>query len=302
MRRKILEGENIFNEIKRLMREETAELTEFSSRINKNFDVAKSLSELIKIEPMFWMKTHELEIWIANEYRFEDKDYYDYLIIKEIFDDSKGTYGYRRIEEGLKQKYGVIFNHKKIHRIMSKYGLKPRYIKKLNKQYKRIEANVKPNILKRNFKADKPNQKWCTDITYLIYNKNRAYLSSIIDLYDKKIVAYVISRDNDNKLVIDTILQAIAKRKDVTGVILHSDQGFQYTSTEYRTICEAKGIQISMSKKGSPVDNSPIESWHSLLKKEVLYTNTITSLSQYIAEVENWIEFYNTKRIRNKKK
>ena len=232
----------------------------------------------------------------------EDKDYYDYLIIKEIFDDSKGTYGYRRIEEGLKLKYGVIFNHKKIQRIMSKYGLKPRYIKKLNKQCKRIEANVKPNLLKRNFKADKPNQKWCTDITYLIYNKNRAYLSSIIDLYDKKIVAYVISRDNDNKLVIDTILQAIAKRKDVTGVILHSDQGFQYTSTEYRTICEAKGIQISMSKKGSPVDNSPIESWHSLLKKEVLYTNTITSLSQYIAEVENWIEFYNTKRIRNKKK
>ena len=248
-----------------------------------------------------------LDIKRSTYYKYrnsEDKDYYDYLIIKEIFDDSKGTYGFRRILEGVKIKYGVIFNHKKVLRIMKKYGLIPRYYKepKSNATKKRIEENVKDNLLKRNFKADKPNQKWCTDITYLIYNGSRAYLSSIIDLYDKKIVAYVISRDNDNKLVIDTILQAIAKRKDVTGVILHSDQGFQYTSTEYRTICETKGIQISMSKKGSPVDNSPIESWHSLLKKEVLYTNTITSLSQYIAEVENWIEFYNTERIRNKKK
>ena len=248
-----------------------------------------------------------LDIKRSTYYKYrnsEDKDYYDYLIIKEIFDDSKGTYGFRRVLEGVKIKYGVIFNHKKVLRIMKKYGLIPRYYKepKSNTTKKRIEENVKDNLLKRNFKADKPNQKWCTDITYLIYNGGRAYLSSIIDLYDKKIVAYVISRSNDNKLVIDTILQAIAKRKDVTGVILHSDQGFQYTSNEYRSICEAKGIQISMSKKGSPVDNSPIESWHSLLKKEVLYTNTITSLSQYIVEVENWIEFYNTERIKNKKK
>ena len=234
----------------------------------------------------------------------EDKDYYDYLIIKEVFDGSKGTYGFRRVLEGVRIKYGVIFNHKKVLRIMGKYGLIPGYYKepRSNAGRKRIEENAKDNLLKRDFRADRPNQKWCTDITYLIHNKSRAYLSSIIDLYDRKIVAYVISRSNDNKLVMDTLLQAIAKRKDVHGVILHSDQGFQYTSNEYRSICEAKGIQISMSKKGSPVDNSPIESWHSLLKKEVLYTNTITSLSQYMAEVENWIEFYNTERIRNKKK
>ena len=234
----------------------------------------------------------------------EDKDYYDYLIIKEIFEDSKCTYGSRRIVEGLKIKYGVIINRKKVQRIMNKYYLKPRYYKepKYDNNKKRLEENVKPNFLKRSFTAEKPNQKWCTDVTYLIHNGQRANLSSIIDLYDMKIVAYQISRFNNNKLVIDTLNQSLAKRKDVYGCILHSDQGFQYTSNEYKTICEGKGIIISMSSKGSPVDNSPIESWHSLLKKEVLYSNNITSLSEYITLVEEWIEFYNTTRIRLKKK
>ena len=232
----------------------------------------------------------------------EDRDYYDYLIIKEIFDDSKGTYGYRRIEEGLKQKYGVIFNHKKIHSIMSKYGLKPRYIKKLNKQYKRIEANVKPYLLNRDFAATRLNQKWCTDITYLIYKDRRLYLSSIIDLYDSRIVAYQISPRNDLKLVLDTVNEALAKRKDVPGLILNSDQGYQYTSYEYKAILESKRIQISMSRKGSPLDNSPIENWHSLLKKETLYNNNITSIREYQILVEEWIEFYNTSRISLKKR
>ena len=187
---------------------------------------------------------------------------------------------------------------------MNKYYLKPHYYKepKYNITKKKFEENVKPNLLKRNFKVDKPNQKWCTDITYLIYKNQRTFLSSIIDLYDKKIIAYVISKFNNNKMVIDTLNQAIAKRKDVYGCILHSDQGFQYTSYEYKTICSDKGIQISMSAKGSPVDNSPIENWHSLLKKEVLYNNNITSMTQYITLVEDWIEFYNTSRISIKKK
>ena len=233
----------------------------------------------------------------------EDKDYYDYLIIKEIFEDSKNTYGSRRIVEGLKIKYGVIINRKKVQRIMNKYYLKPRYYKEpKHNDNKRLEENVKPNFLKRDFKADKPNKKWCTDITYLIYKGQRAYLSSIIDLYDSKIVAYQISKFNNNKLVIDTLNEAIVKRKDVYGCILHSDQGFQYTSVQYKTICLDKGIIISMSSKGSPVDNSPIESWHSLLKKEVLYNNNISSLAEYITLVEDWIEFYNTSRIRLKKK
>ena len=99
----------------------------------------------------------------------EDPDYYDYLIIKEIFDDSKGTYGYRRITEGLKIKYGVIFNHKKVQRIMNKYHLMPKYHKKLNKtKYKRIESNVMPNLLKRNFRTDSLNKLGLTFSSILL--------------------------------------------------------------------------------------------------------------------------------------
>ena len=233
----------------------------------------------------------------------EDKDYYDYLIIKEIFDESKGTYGYRRICEGLLIKYGVIYNHKKVQRIMNKYNIKPNYVRrKKNQSYKRIEANVKPNLVKRNFNVKEINKIWVTDITYLIFNGKRAYLSTILDLYNRKIIAYKISKFNNVNLVIDTLNQAIVKRKDVSGLIIHSDQGYQYTSFEYKAICESNGIQISMSRKGTPIDDSPMESFHSLLKKETLYNNDITNLEEYIVLVEDWLEFYNTKRLKNKRR
>ena len=249
-----------------------------------------------------------LEISKRTYYKYrnaEDKDYYDYLLIKEIFDESKRTYGYRRICEGLLIKYGVIFYHKKVARIMRKYGLKPEYIKKLrpNTSSKRIEKNVKPNLLKRKFNVDAPNCIWVTDVTYLTFGSKRAYLSTILDLYDKrKVVAYQISKRNDIKLVIDTLNQAIGKTKDVRNLIIHSDQGFQYTSFEYKAICEANGIQISMSRKGTPIDDSPMESFHSILKKETLYNNYITSLEEYIALVEDWIIFYNSDRLKSRKR
>jgi len=232
----------------------------------------------------------------------EDPDYLDYLMIKKVFNDSKGTYGYRRITEGIKIEYGVIYNHKKIARIMNKYNIKPEYIKRIRPNYshKRIEENVKPNLLKRNFSTDALNKVWDTDITYLIFNDTRAYLSTIIDLYDRHVISYVISKRNDIKLVIDTLNKALSKEKDVHGLIIHSDQGFQYTSYEYKAICESNGIQISMSRKGTPIDDSPIESWHSLLKKETLYNNNITSLQEYIQLVEEWILFYNTTRLKSK--
>lgn len=176
---------------------------------------------------------------------------------------------------------------------MKKYNLIPEYIKKSKKKNKneRIEDNVKPNLLNRNFNTDAPNKVWDTDVTYLIFKGSRAYLSTIIDLYDRKVVAYKISKHNDNKLVMNTLNEAIAKRKDVSGLIIHSDQGFQYTSYEYKAICESNGITISMSRKGTPIDDSPIESWHSLLKKETLYNNNITSLEEYIQLVLLFTDF-----------
>ena len=234
----------------------------------------------------------------------DDPDYIDYLMIKNVFDINKKCYGYRRITDELKNEYGVIMNGKKVLRIMKKYNIQAEYIRqaRIKHKNKRIEDNVQPNLLNRNFNTDAPNKVWDTDVTYLIFKGARAYLSTIIDLYDRHVVAYVISKRNDNKLVIDTLNQALAKEKDVHGLIIHSDQGFQYTSYEYKAICESNGITISMSRKGTPIDDSPIESWHALLKKETLYNNNITSLQEYIQLVEEWILFYNTKRLKSKVK
>lgn len=244
-----------------------------------------------------------LNITRQNYYKYRntiDKDYYDYLEIKRVFEEGEELYGAVRIKKALLRDTGWIVNLKKIRRIMKKYDIKVRYHKvfKKNTNKDRLEENVRPNLLKRNFYADKPNQKWSTDITYIICNGKRAYLSSIMDLYSRDIIAYKISYKMDNKLVMDTLNEAIRKQKDVHGVILHSDQGFQYTSYEYKAICEANGIIISMSPKGSPVDNSPIESFHSNLKRETLRSYNITSLKQYVNLVKDWILFYNTNRIR----
>lgn len=112
---------------------------------------------------------------------------------------------------------------------------------------------------------------------------------TIIDLVDH----------NGNKLVMNTLNEATTK-KDVSRLIIHNNQGFQYAPYEYKAICESNGITISMARKGTPIDDSPIESWHYLLKKETLYNN-ITSLEEYIQLVEEWIKFYNTTRIKGKK-
>ena len=232
----------------------------------------------------------------------DDPDYTDYLMIKNIFDINKKCYGYRRITEELKNEYDVIMNGKKVLRIMKKYNIQAEYIRKAKIKHKNkiIEDNVKPNLLKRNFNTDELNKVWDTDVTYLIFKGARAYLSTIIDLYDRHVVAYKISKHNDNKLVMDTLNEAITKEKDVHGLIIHSDQVFQYTCYVYKAICESNEITISMSRKGTPIDDSPIESWHALLKKETLYNNNITSLQEYIQLVEEWILFYTLKDLSQK--
>ena len=247
------------------------------------------MCEVLQISPKTYYK-----------YRLvKDKDYEDYKLIRKIFNHSFKTYGYRRITGSLKDEYGVTYNHKRVLRIMNKYGIQAEYIKNQQRNYakERMEKYVKPDLIKRKF--NQPG--WVTDVTYLIYGNKRAFLSSILDLENRKVIAYQISYHNDNKLVIDTLIKALKKIKDPNGIILHSDQGTSYFSYEYRTVCESNGILISMSRKGTPLDNAVIESFHSLLKKETLYNNDIKSLTEYIRIVHQWIKFYNKRRIKLKK-
>lgn len=246
-----------------------------------------------------------LEISESNYYKYRtaiDPDYQDYLVIKKIFEKNKKSYGYRRITDELREEYGWVVNHKKVLRIMNKYNIVAKYIKDIKPNYNKLRAQeqAQSDHLQRNFQQ----KAWVTDITYLTLQRNgkRAYLSTILDLETRDWISYKISYRNDLPLVISTLNQAILQTKDLNGLVLHSDQGCQYLSTEYRMICESNGIIISHSRKGNPLDNAVIESFHSILKKETLYNHDITSLEEYILLVHEWMIFYNTLRRRNRKK
>lgn len=230
----------------------------------------------------------------------KDKDYEDYVLIKEVFEEGKELYGYRRIKKALLYKYGLVMNNKKILRIMNKYNIRVKYkhIFKINYSKKYLKENIQENKIRQNFKAQKENEKWCTDITYLTYSGKTVYLSTILDLYNRKVISYEISKRNNNELVIKTLNNAIKRAKNTKGLIIHSDQGYQYTSKQYQQICKSNNIEISMSRRGNPIDNAPIESFHANLKRETLYSNKIKSIEEYIELVKDWIKFYNTERIR----
>ena len=186
---------------------------------------------------------------------------------------------------------------------MTKYGLRPTYIKKLRPNYGKQSHLKQAQVdhLQRHFHQ----RGWVTDITYLMMTTNgkRAYLSTIMDLETRDWVAYQIHHRNDIDLVVNTSHKTLQnnKEKDLNGLILHSDQGSQYLSTEYQQICLSNGIIVSHARKANPLDNAVIESFHSLLKKETLYNHPITTLEQYISMVHEWMTYYNTSRSINKK-
>lgn len=221
--------------------------------------------------------------------------------IKELQEKVKYTYGYRRMRILLERETGLMLNHKTVQRIMAKYGLQSvirrKYIYKGSQ--KLFKYN---NLIGRDFGADKPNQKWTTDITYILTKQGRLYLSVIKDTYDSYIVAYVISKSMSLGLVTNTIKQAMKKEKAADEIMLHSDQGFQYTSLEYSNLTKEYGICPSMSRAGTPLDNAPVESFFGTLKCECLYRQKINTTEQAKELVEEYIDFYNKDRIQLKSK
>ena len=253
------------------------------------------------------MMCEVLEISQPTYYRIikqASKDDYDASLIFNVFNESLQTYGYRRIKQALLETYGLVMNSKKIRRLMKEYRIVPVYSKrkKQTAQKKVLEENVKSNLLKRNFTVDKPDIVWVTDITYLTFKGKRLFLSTIMDLYDRKIVSYKIHYLNDIPLVVSTLISARLERYNAQGTIIHSDQGFQYTSPEYQMWCRKFGFQISMSRKGTPLDNAVIESFHSRLKNEVMYNKDFKNINELKQAVFDWIWFYNHGRIKGKRK
>lgn len=230
-----------------------------------------------------------------------DRDQEAKALIQKVYERYNGVYGYRQIQLFLLQDHGVWMNHKKVLRIMQDLGIRSRIRRKHRFNYATSEGDrVAKNILKRDFKADAPNQKWVTDITQYRIGEKWLYLSAIKDLFNNEIIAYQMSARNDNELVLRTFQQAWSQQKDVTGLIVHSDQGFQYTSHAYHDMLPKVGARISMSRRGNCYDNASVESFFSHLKTEGLYPYDIRNIDEAQRKIEDYIRFYNQHRPQRK--
>ena len=217
--------------------------------------------------------------------------------ITAIFHENKGRYGYRRVTDELRNR-GFSLNHKTVQRLMKELGLICRIRMKKYRSYKGEQGKVADNELNREFRAEKPNQKWVTDVTEFRLFGQKLYLSPILDLFSGDIVTYTIS-DSPNLLMVTTMLeQAFQKIPDNTGLLLHSDQGWHYQHKQYRRMLEEKGVRQSMSRKGNCYDNSVMENFFGHLKSELLYLQEFDSVEHFKAELIDYIDYYNNRRIK----
>ena len=181
-------------------------------------------------------------------------------VIKLIFHENKGRYGYRRITMELRNR-GYHINHKTVQKLMKQCDLKCEIRRRKYRSYKGEVGKIAPNELRRNFKADKPNQKWATDVTEFSVQNEKVYLSPIIDLYNGEIISYNLSLRPTFHQTMDMLDKAFEKIPNGTGLILHSDQGWQYQMKRYQTRLKEKGIIQSMSRKGNCLDNAVMENF-----------------------------------------
>lgn len=191
-------------------------------------------------------------------------------------------------------KEGFVVNHKKVRRLMRELQIRS-VIRKKRPFCGRKPSVLFPNVLNREFSATAPVQKLVTDITYVRIGHEFAYLSAVMDLYNNEIVAWELSERNDLKLVIDTVQQL----KNGPS-LLHSDQGFQYTTKSYAKLLEEKQLTGSHSRRGNCYDNACIESFFSHLKSEKLYLEKPQNLEQARSQITEYISFYNKERFQNK--
>ena len=221
--------------------------------------------------------------------------------LKEHQNRCHQTYGYRRMHLWLESQ-GIHHNPKTVLRIMKKYGILSEIRRKRKWQNLGQQIHRYENLLNRQFRADRPNVKWVTDISYIHTKEGVLYLSMIRDLYDNSIVAYKTATQQTINLVLDTIRLAMRKEKKrvAAELQLHSDQGFQYTSQAYFKLTQSYGITPSMSRRGNPYDNAMAENFFSILKTECIYRHKPQSFTEAEDMIDRYIDFYNNERIQLK--
>ncbi|MGL9891929.1 IS3 family transposase [Enterococcus mundtii] len=239
-----------------------------------------------------WLKQPKSAQTIFNEHLAD--------LVRYIY-EADNDKGYRRIRDDLVQDFGLHVNDKRVLRICRNLQIKstvkhhPNGITKaFNNPY-----HIAKNYLNRDFHADKPNEKWLTDVSefkYTLENQvKKIYLSAILDLADRRIVSFIISDRNDNKLVFDTFDEAI-RLEPKAHPLLHSDRGFQYTSKNMRTKIKNQGMKQSMSRVAHCIDNGPMEGFWGTLKREKYYRRKFTSREDLVSMIEDYINYYNNGR------
>lgn len=255
------------------------------------------LSVLLKVARM----ARSTYYYHIKEQSKKDNDNYVFSRIKHIFSESKGTYGYRRITMALRNE-GNIINHKKVYRLMKLYGIKCEVRLKKYRSYKGDVGKIAPNVLERDFRAEMPNKKWATDLTEFSLFGEKLYLAPVLDLFNGEIISYNLSKSPNLQLVINMINDAIASQNNLDGLILHSDQGWHYQHYIYQKTLKNNGIIQSMSRKGNCLDNAVVENFFGLLKSELLYLQKFSSMEDFKNKLNDYMKFYNEKRIKLKLK
>lgn len=231
----------------------------------------------------------------------EDRHAAEKEAITDVFNEHKGRYGYRRITAELRNR-GIVVNHKKVLRLMGEMGLKSRIRKVRYRSYKGDVGKAAPNVIDRDFSADAPNRKWATDVTQINIGSTKLFLSPILDMFNGEIISYSISRSPNLQQVYDMLDKAFDKFDCLEGLILHSDQGWQYRHYGYRKRLEEHRIIQSMSRKGNCLDNAMAENFFGIMKSELLYTEKFETPEDFVKALHEYIEYYNNKRIKSRLK
>ena len=224
-------------------------------------------------------------------------------LIREYDEQYNHIPGYRRMTAWINRLNGTHYSKNRIHRIMKAIDVHSVIRKQPKKYRKATPERTAENILKRDFNASAPNEKWVTDVTEFkwydgsVYHK--IYLSAILDLYDRSVVSYVISRRNDNRLVFQTFDNAI-KNNPEAKPIFHSDRGFQYTGPVFQSKLNNQGMQQSMSRVGHCIDNGPTEGFWGIIKSEMYYLRTFKNEKSLRSAIEEYVHFYNYERFQKR--
>lgn len=221
-------------------------------------------------------------------------------LVKEVFFQSRKTYGTRRLKEALIQKYGLIVSRTKISNIMKFLNLKTKMKRRFKVRTTNSNHNltIAPNIINRDFYSSSPNNKYVGYITYIKTKQGTLYLATVIDLYSRKIVGWSMDDSMKTSLVNDALFMAIKRRNPTEGLIWHTDRGSQYASDSHKDLLKKYGIIQSMSRKGNCWDNAVSESFFHSLKTELIYHENFKTKAQANEIIFEYIEiFYNRQRL-----